>query len=77
MKLEGRTCNYSCKYGGNWVDGIFHRWVDVSKTDFLTGTNVMGLIENKRTGHMELVSPAQIVFYDEEDADEVGNTDSI
>lgn len=62
-----KKCSYSCKYGGKWIDGIFHRWVDTTDLDFLSHSYVKALVENSETGEMELVSPCVIHFYMEEE----------
>ena len=55
-------CTFASEYGGQWIDGIFQRWVDINELDFLSNTHTKALIVNKRTGKVEFVSPRLIRF---------------
>lgn len=59
-----RLCRYSCQYGGEWVDGYFHRWIETSDAD-VHGHRAKAIVENARNGSLEIVNWSSIQFTDQ------------
>ena len=58
---EMRKCAYSSPYGGEWVNGYFHRWTDTNEKD-ACGSTTRAIIEDAETGAIHLISIGNFQF---------------
>ena len=64
MMDENRPCKYF-KYGGCVIEGLFHRWIDVKEVNS-DGEYTRALVEDKETGHMDVINIKSIWFVNDE-----------
>lgn len=60
-----RKCVYSSPYGGMWLEGYFHCWIETNEMDYLSGTTTKAVIEDAETGAIYRIAIGNFSFVHE------------